>query len=182
LSELADPVVWRRLLVPTDIRLDRLHQVVQAVMGWQDYHLHCFTHGDTRYGPPDDGELGFRDERRTTLGTLVTDAGDRIDYSYDFGDGWEHELVVERLGVAEPDTRYPVCVAGEGACPPEDCGGVWGYEELREILANPSHAEHESMLEWLGLTTAAEFDATRFDIDAANQALVGVDAPTVGSR
>jgi len=181
LLETADPVVWRRLLVPASIRLDRLHKVIQAVMGWQDYHMHCFTHGDTQYGLSDD-ELGFRDERTATLGELVTGVGDRVGYSYDFGDGWEHDLAVEQVGVTEPDTRYPVCVAGTGDCPPEDCGGVFGYEQLREILADPSHPEHESMREWLGLAAAAEFDAARFDIDAANQALAGIDAQTAGSR
>jgi Plasmid pRiA4b ORF-3-like protein. len=129
-----------------------------------------------------DDELGFRDERTATLGELVTGVGDRVGYSYDFGDGWEHDLAVEQVGVTEPDTRYPVCVAGTGDCPPEDCGGVFGYEQLREILADPSHPEHESMREWLGLAAAAEFDAARFDIDAANQALAGIDAQTAGSR
>ncbi len=107
LLETAEPVVWRRLLVPADIRLGRLHTAIQAAMGWQGYHMHCFTHGDTRYSLPD-RELGFRDERATTLAKLLTREGDRIGYTYDFGDGWEHELVLERFGGAEPDTRYPI--------------------------------------------------------------------------
>ena len=181
LLETEDPPVWRRLLVPAETRLDRLHRVVQTAMGWQNCHMHCFTHGDIRYGRPSQ-ELGFRDERTATLGELVTRAGDRIGYAYDFGDDWEHDLVLEQVTAANADGRYPVCTAGGGACPPEDCGGVFGYVQLRETLADPSNDEHESMLTWLGLTTAAEFDPARFDRDAVNQALVNINTPTVDSR
>jgi hypothetical protein len=181
LLETADPPVWRRLLVPAGIRLDRLHRVMQATMGWHNCHMHCFTHGDIRYGRPSQ-ELGFRDERTVTLGELVTKVGDRIGYSYDFGDDCDHELVLEQTTAADADGRYPACIAGGGACPPEDCGGVFGYAQLRETLADPSSDEHESMLAWLGLATAAEFDPARFDRDAANQAVARVSASPVVSR
>jgi hypothetical protein len=171
LLETAAPEVWRRLLVPAGIRLDRLHRVVQVAMGWQNYHLHSFTDGATTYGRADP-ELDFTDERAVSLVELVKGEGDRLGYSYDFGDGWEHEILVEKATVAEPDLRYPVCSAGEGACPPEDCGGPWGYQELREVLADPSNDEHERMLGWLGLANAADFDPTRFDLDRTNQAIV----------
>jgi hypothetical protein len=170
------PPVWRRLLVPANIRLDRLHGVIQAAMGWEDCHMHAFSDGSCEYGLADP-ELGHRDERKVTLGRLLKREGERIRYSYDFGDGWEHEIVVEGALAAEPGVRYPVCLAGKGACPPEDCGGVWGYEDLREALADSAHEQHEEMLEWLGLQTAAEFDAARFDADEVNRALsVGDDA------
>jgi hypothetical protein len=173
LLETTEPVVWRRLLVPAGIRLDRLHRVVQTVMGWQDCHMHAFTHGSVRYGLPDP-ELGQHDERTMALGDLVKGDGDRIGYTYDFGDGWEHEIVTEKTTVADPGVRYPVCVAGGGACPPEDCGGVWGYEQLREVLADPAHDEHESMLEWLGLAKASEFDPAAFDSHQAARALAAI--------
>src|SRR6266511_457612 len=141
LSEVADPAVWRRLLVPAAIRLDRLHQVIQATMGWDNYYLHVFSDGRVNYGIPDP-ELAFRDERKATLHDLIPREGGRARYTYDFGDDWEHEILVEKLLVAEPGLRYPLCVAGEGACPPEDCGGAWGYAHLREVLADPASEEH----------------------------------------
>jgi hypothetical protein len=163
------PPVWRRLLVPADIRLDRLHGVIQAAMGWEDYHMHAFLDGSCEYGLADP-ELGHRDERMVTLGRLLKREGERIRYTYDFGDDWEHEIVVEGVLAAEPGVRYPVCLAGKGACPPEDCGGVWGYEDLREALADSAHERHEEMLEWLDLQTATEFDPARFDMDRVNRA------------
>jgi hypothetical protein len=176
------PPVWRRLLIPTDIRLDRLHGVIQAAMGWEDYHMHAFSDGSCEYGLADP-ELGHRDERKATLDRLLKRGGERIRYTYDFGDNWEHEIVVEKVLAAEPDVRYPVCVVGKGACPPEDCGGVWGYEDLREALADSAHEQHQEMLEWLGLQTAAEFDPARFDVDEVNRALgSGDDARTAVRR
>ena len=170
LAGVADPAVWRRLLVPAAIRLDRLHQVIQAAMGWEDYHLHAFTDGRVRYGRPDP-ELHLRDERKATLGDLIPRKGGRARYTYDFGDDWEHELVAEEQLAAEAGTTYPVCVAGEGACPPEDCGGPWGYEHLREVLADPTSDEHEDMLAWLGLDKGTDFDPHRFDLSEVNRAL-----------
>jgi hypothetical protein len=163
----AGPPVWRRLLLPAHIRLDRLHGVIQAAMGWEDYHMHVFADGARRYGLAD-RELEHRDERKVTLGQLLKRARERIRYTYDFGDDWEHEILLEGVLTAEPDVRYPVCVAGKGACPPEDCGGVWGYQDLRDALADPAHERHEEMLEWLGLQTAAEFDPARFDVEEIN--------------
>jgi hypothetical protein len=172
------PPVWRRLLVPATIRLDRLHDVIQAAMGWEDYHMHAFTDGSCEYGLADP-ELGHRDERKATLGRLLKREKERLRYTYDFGDNWEHEIVVEKVLAAKPGVRYPVCLAGKGACPPEDCGGVWGYEHLREVLADPADGEHEEMLEWLGFQTAAEFDPAHLDVGEVNTALgSGDDART----
>lgn len=170
------PPVWRRLLVPADSRLDRLHGVIQVAMGWEDCHMHAFSDGSCEYGI-EDRELGHGDERKATLGGLLKREGERIRYTYDFGDDWEHEIVVEGVLATEPGVRYPLCLAGKGACPPEDCGGVWGYGDLREALADSAHDQHEEMLEWLGLQTAAEFDPARFDADEVNTALgAGDDA------
>jgi hypothetical protein len=175
LAEVADPAVWRRLLVPAAIRLDRLHQVIQATMGWDNYHLHVFSDGRVNYGIPDP-ELAFRDERKATLHDLIPREGGRARYTYDFGDDWEHEILVEKLLVAEPGLRYPLCVAGEGACPPEDCGGAWGYAHLREVLADPASEEHDDLLAWLGLDKGTDFDPHRFDVEQANRALSLVGA------
>lgn len=151
------PPVWRRLRLRTDTSLDRVHEVLQAAFGWEDYHMHCFSSGPDDFGVPDP-EVGFIDERGVVIGELLGGVGDRLRYTYDFGDNWEHEIVVEELLDADPAIRYPVLVAARGACPPEDCGGVWEYAELKEILADPRHEQHDEVLDWLGLGNASEFD------------------------
>lgn len=170
LMHVSGPRVWRRLLVPADIRLDRLHDVIQTTVGWTDSHLHAFTARDAHYGPPNP-DLDHRDERKAKLNRLIGEPGDRMRYAYDFGDFWEHEIVVEKVLEAEPGVRYPVCSAGKGRCPPEDCGGPWGYASLRETLADPAREEHAEMLEWLGLESAAQFDAAAFDVEEVNALL-----------
>lgn len=159
------PPVWRQLQLHADARLDQLHEILQAALGWENYHLHQFSFGEEEFGPRD-AELGldFSDERQVTLGEL-TDIGARFRYTYDFGDNWQHEIVVEDLLDADPQTHYPILVAAKGACPPEDCGGVWGYANLKEVLANPDHDEHQEMLEWLGLDNASEFDPAALATD-----------------
>ncbi len=152
------PPVWRQLRLRADTRLDQLHEILQAVLGWENYHMHVFTFADEEFGVRDP-ELGHADERKVTLGGL-TDIGARFRYTYDFGDDWEHEILVEDLLDPDPETHYPILVASKGTCPPEDCGGTWGYANLKAILANPSHDEHQNMLDWLGLTNASEFAPT----------------------
>jgi hypothetical protein len=166
------PPVWRRVLVPATMRLDGLHDVIQVAMGWEDYHLHAFEAAGVDYGPPDP-ELGHRDERRTWVGDLLGDPHDRMRYTYDFGDHWQHDIAVEKLLASDPGGRYPVCLAGKGRCPPEDCGGVWGYADLRDTLADAAHPEHAEMLEWLGIESAAEFDPHAFDPVDVNLVLNG---------
>jgi pRiA4b ORF-3-like protein len=167
-----DPPVWRRVLVPAAIRLDRLHEVIQATMGWQDAHLHAFVDGQTYYGVRD-AELRYRDERATRLTELVT-PGERLLYTYDFGDDWDHEIIIEEATVAAPGARYPRCAAGQGACPPEDAGGWPGYTRLVQILTDPGHEEHQDMLDWLGLNSRSQFDPARFDPEEANRRLAAV--------
>jgi hypothetical protein len=160
------PPIWRRLQLRADTRLDRLHGLIQAAFGWEDYHLHSFICGKEEFGPADpDLDLDFNDERDITLGQLIGGVGDRLRYTYDFGDNWEHEILVEQLLDPDPETRYPALIAAKGACPPEDCGGVWGYANLKEVLADPSHEEHQEMLDWLGLDNANEFDPTTVTTD-----------------
>ncbi|OLZ53800.1 hypothetical protein BS329_11190 [Amycolatopsis coloradensis] len=164
--------VWRRVLVPAAIRLDRLHAVVQAAMGWENYHLHYFLDGQTHYGEADP-ELQYRDERQVRLDELVKPGG-RLLYTYDFGDGWDHEILVEEATAATADGHYPRCVAGQAACPPEDVGGTGGYARLIQILGDPRHEEHQDVLHWLGLEDPSRFDPAGFDLDEANQSLTAM--------
>lgn len=144
------PPIWRRVLVPGGYTLDRLHRVIQHAMGWQDYHLHSFEISGHQYGEPDpDGELALLDELDARL-DAVTGKGGQFGYTYDFGDWWEHEILVEDVFPAEPGERYPVCVDGERACPPEDVGGPRAYLELIEALPNLEHPRHVAWREWLG--------------------------------
>lgn len=156
------PSVWRRVLVPGGYTLDRLHRVVQYAMGWQNYHLHSFEIDGVQYGVPDPvGELLFRDELDTRLDAVVG-KGSRFRYTYDFGDWWEHDLVVEDVLATDPDGRYPACLDGDRACPPEDVGGPAGYRLLIEALADPLHPEHDAMRDWLGrFLDPASFDPGR---------------------
>ncbi|MEC3978731.1 plasmid pRiA4b ORF-3 family protein [Amycolatopsis sp. H20-H5] len=182
LLEMENPPVWRRVLVPATIRLDRLHEIIQAAMGWQNAHLHAFIDGQTYYGVPDP-ELPHHDERKTRLNELVK-PGDHLQYTYDFGDDWEHDITIEEATVAKPGTSYPLCVAGQGACPPEDAGGWPGYTRLVQILTDPGHEGHQDMLDWLGLDNRDQFDPTRFAPDDANQRLSAVShtGPIVSRR
>jgi hypothetical protein len=162
------PPVWRRLQLRADTRLDHLHDIIVAAFGWQGYHMHVFTSGPEEFGVPDP-ELGHADERQISLGELIGAIGDRLRYTYDFGDDWEHEIVLEDLLDADPDTHYPLLAAAKGACPPEDCGGPWGYAELKDILADPSHEQHQQMLDWLGLDTPSAFDPNAIATDQIEQ-------------
>jgi hypothetical protein len=165
------PPVWRRVLVPADVTLGDLHEVIQQAMGWDNYHMHVFSMGGQEYGSPDP-ELGHASDRNVLLSQLLTGPGDRLRYTYDFGDDWEHDIVLEETLTAAPQETYPFCVAGKGACPPEDCGGAWGYAELKEVLADPSHEGHQDMLEWLGLDTGKDFDPKKFSVTEVNARLL----------
>lgn len=164
------PPVWRRLEVPADLDLGQLHEVIQTAMGWQDCHLHVFSDGGTDYGLPDP-ELGHADERTIRLSQLLADVGDRLHYLYDFGDDWEHDITLEKIVPAGADMTGAICTVGSGACPPEGCGGAWGYQELKATLADPNADEHESMLEWLGLASPGDFDPRAFSAEEVNRRL-----------
>ena len=162
------PPVWRRIQVPADTKLGKLHRILQEAMGWYDTHLHAFHVGHETYGIPD-GEFVDDEtinERNVPLDKIAVE-GDKLIYEYDFGDGWEHELLVEQVLPAEKGKRYPLCLAGQRACPPEDCGGPWGYEHLLEVLSDPKHEDHEEIREWLG----GPFDPEAFDLDEVNRML-----------
>ena len=128
------PQVWRRVQVPADICLDDLHLVLQAAMGWTNSHLHSFTLGERRYTMPyeegDLEELQMQDEREVCLSERITQPKETFAYDYDFGDNWQHLVTLEKILPAAPEEKYPLCLDGKRACPPEDCGGVWGYADL----------------------------------------------------
>ena len=167
------PPIWRRVQTK-DCTLGRLHDIIQAVMGWDDYHLHEFEIGPQRYGAPeqwqddfwgDEAEMG--NERKVKLGHLVEQGVKKIRYQYDMGDSWWHTITVEKTLPAEAGITYPRCIAGERACPPEDCGGPWGYGNFVEAIQNPKHEQHEELLEWVG----GDFDPEAFDLEATNEEL-----------
>lgn len=162
------PPIWRRIQVPGGITLYKLHRIIQVAMGWEDYHLHVFEIGGTSFGELDpDFDSIDKSERSAKLNRVVTGAGAKFIYEYDFGDSWRHEILVEKVLLPEAGVRYPVCVGGKRACPPEDCGGPWGYENLLEIIKDPEHEQHEEMMTWLG----GEFDPEALDLDAVNREL-----------
>ena len=136
-------------------------------MGWQNYHMHAFRVGELSYCPDPEGMLGHLEETKVRLAD-VADVGERIGYEYDFGDSWEHELLVEERTEAEANQTYPACTGGQGACPPEDSGGYPGYQRLKEILADPSNEEYEESRTWADSQARGEFDPARFDLAQAN--------------
>lgn len=172
------PLIWRRIQVPGTTTLAKLHRILQVVMGWEDYHLHQFISSDgICYGPLDpdgpDGELDFQDERRVRLQQLAPTAGLALVYEYDFGDGWEHFLLVERVWRARADGRSAsaaICLAGGRACPPEDSGGVGGYEHLLTALQDPTHPEHDELRAW-ARRDGTDYDPDAFSLEAVNAAL-----------
>lgn len=152
------PPVLRRVEVPFDIRLDRLHLVIQAAMGWTNTHLYEIRAGGVGWSTPDPDDPwpnDFLDARKARLGKVLEDVGTRkLTYLYDFGDGWEHSIRLERLGDPQPGIAYPRLIEAVGRCPPEDVGGPWGYAELLEAIADPKHERHAELSEWI----AEDFD------------------------
>ena len=160
------PAIWRRIQVP-DCTLADLHEYIQAAFGWWNYHLHQFDIDGKRYGPPapDDMDFGLEmiDETDVLLSKLIPKSGrkSRWVYEYDFGDGWRHEVLFEGFPSVDPKAKYPQCVEGQRACPPEDCGGPWGYADYLAAIADPKHEQHEEMLQWRGPFDPEAFDATK---------------------
>jgi hypothetical protein len=147
------PAIWRRLLVPAGLTLDVLHDVLQLAMGWDDSHLHEFRIGGKRFGKPDpdDRLMGLDpvgNERTVHLFRALGKVGAKAVYTYDFGDSWEHAIIVEKVLPPERGVAYPVCVGGKLHCPPEDCGGIPGYYNLLEAIRDPGHPEHRTC--WIG--------------------------------
>jgi Plasmid pRiA4b ORF-3-like protein len=162
-----DPPIWRRLLVRADATLEQLHNVLQSAMGWEDEHMHEFSIGQRPAGRRSrDGAPSVENERTVRLFDILKRVGSKATYMYDFGDDWEHGIVLEKRLPVDPNVTYPVCTDGQLACPPEDCGGIYGYYDLVEALSDPNHARHEEMLDWIG-----EFDPQAFSVEKVNRAL-----------
>ncbi len=164
------PPIWRRIQVRGDTTLAELHRILQCTLGWTDTHLHQFIIRGEHYGVPDEDNSEARktsDERKYKLSDLVPTEGSPFVYTYDFRDNWKHELVVEKVLPPQKGVRYPLCLAGARACPPEDIGGIPGYENFLQALADANHPEHDEYLEWIGDT----FDPEKFDPDEVNQLL-----------
>ena len=171
------PPIWRRVLVPGYYTLRQLYVVIQVAMdGWNGGHLHEFEIDEQHYGePPAPGEgwgVAIVDEARVKLSNVVRGEKAKFLYTYDFGDDWQHEILVEKILPVDAKINYPICLKGKRACPPEDCGGSWGYAELLEILADPTHPEYEERCEWL----IEDFDAEFFDIESVNTDLARIGA------
>ena len=165
------PLIWRRVQVRSDVTLAHLHWVMQFAMGWTNSHLHSFSIQEMKYSMNMPGlgfdELDMCNEQPVKLDKIITGEKFRFVYLYDFGDCWEHEVLVEKVLTAQSDTRYPICVKAKRACPPEDCGGTWGYQTLLKAIKDPKHPEHRFRLEWLG----SSFDPEAVELDEINALL-----------
>lgn len=168
------PKIWRRLLIPEDVLLSDLHKIIQTAMGWQNAHLHQFSKNNTYY------TIRFHDDdfwdeatsvdyvkNKIKLADLLTTEKETLLYEYDFGDGWMHNIILEKKLPVDKNKTYPTCLTGKMSCPPEDCGGVWGYSDLLAVLKQPDHEEYKNYREWLG----DEFDPACFDKDEVNELL-----------
>jgi hypothetical protein len=158
-----EPLIWRRVAVRTSINLKALHSVIQAAMGWLDYHLWEFAAGERKYGMllPNDPDWNERIENAATtkLSTLLKDGVREIGYVYDMGDDWQHRIIVEKLKAAEPGAQYPQFLGGERRCPPEDCGSIPGYYEFLENIAGKQINKRKAALKWYG----APYDPDEID-------------------
>ncbi|CAM5798333.1 plasmid pRiA4b ORF-3 family protein [Rhizobacter fulvus] len=166
-----EPVIWRTILVPETLTLPKLDRVIQAAMGWTNSHLHAWQIDGRRYGVPDPewdppGEL--LDERKFTVGSVLGEHIDEFFYDYDFGDGWEHRIAVDKRLAADTERNtWPMCIAGANACPPEDVGGPPGYMDFVQAMSDPMHNDHLQMWRWNG----GPFDPTSFSLNDANRAI-----------
>lgn len=166
------PPIWRRVVLPDNFTLAQLHEVIQVTMGWYNCHLHSFNIGGIDYTDSQASEMGgmgMEDEEDVFLSQVITRPKQKFVYQYDFGDSWDHEIVVEKILPIDPQARYPLCLDGARACPPEDCGGFPGYLCILEALKAPKKTqEQKERLEWM----EDEYDPEKFDLEVVNQQLV----------
>ncbi|HLW00109.1 MAG TPA: plasmid pRiA4b ORF-3 family protein [Ktedonobacterales bacterium] len=168
-----EPPIWRQVSIPGQLSLYGLHECLQVVMGWQNYHLHQFLIGETIYTEPsDEWEFEVKDDRRARLERVAPPPGGSFVYTYDFGDNWKHQITVEAIVLRHDWSRIPWCLDGKRACPPEDCGSVSGYAQLLEALGNRRHPDHRRLREWVG----PHYDPEVFSLQAVNSALAVLQA------
>ncbi|MFK7797554.1 MAG: plasmid pRiA4b ORF-3 family protein [Aureispira sp.] len=161
------PPIWRRIEVAPERSLEDLHNIIQSTMGWDNSHLHHFMVNKEYYTPPSKWDDFGNDYTGMMIKDLFQKEGQKIQYEYDFGDSWQHVLVLEKINHEEEGVNYPRCIKGKRACPPEDCGGIWGYMNLVDVMKSKKGEQYEEMLEWLG----EELEPERFDIDLINKKL-----------
>jgi hypothetical protein len=166
------PPIWRLVQVTGTLSLAGFHEVIQKAFGWTDSHLHQFHIAGELYGQPDNFDKAVGDEAAVTLAQAVGARTKRFLYVYDFGDNWEHEVVIEKIMAGNSGSAGPLCLGGLRHGPPEDCGGPPGYRDFLEAIGNPGHEEHEALLEWVG----GSFDPEAFDLVAVNRALAALSA------
>jgi len=163
----SQPLIWRRLVVPSNIILSKLHKVIQSTMGWHETHPHCFEFNAVRYGIPDPaGELDIEDEKTMKLDVVLNDAHE-FEYIYGATDDWQHRVVIESFGASDPLLILPACLAGEMACPPEEISGAHNYETFLTAIAEPTHKKHDQSRRLVG----GIFDPSGFDVNAVNARL-----------
>jgi hypothetical protein len=167
------PPIWRRVQVESSTKLSQLHLIIQAAMGWYNCHLHSFSIDGIEYGKPEPNYgLELRDENKAKLSSLIKQEKSKFSYTYDFGDSWEHLILVEKILPKESKVSYPLCIKAKRACPPEDCGGAWGYIEFLEAIQDPQHPEYENFQEWIG----ENFDSEFYDLQEINQRLADFES------
>ncbi len=168
-----DPLVWRTLEVTSDMSLNGLSWAINLAMGWECCHLHLFEINGNEYGnvEPDEFEE-WENDRKIKIRDLVQQEIATFKYIYDFGDGWQHKVSIEKEVQAKPDLRYPACRDGRNACPPEDCGGIGGFAEYKEAISKPKHSRHKELLDWNG-----PYDPTEFDLQLTNFRMISKKIP-----
>jgi len=176
LKNVKKPPVWRKVIIPESFTFEQFHLVIQGAFGWRNYHLYQFS--PSGYGSEpviaipsdDDWEKPAMNASKTRLSFVFKTANQKFTYIYDFGDDWVHSILLENI--LPEKALKATCIDGKGACPPEDCGGSWGYERLKEILKNPKHKEYKEMKEWIGIDDMEDkFDPDYFDLEFANEVL-----------
>ena len=172
------PTIWRRFQVKSNITLEELHVVLQIVMGWTDSHLHSFTFSGTQYSWAEEqcelDECNMKDETGIKLYTLIHAPKDSFIYDYDFGDDWKHNVLLERVLPVERGVYYPRCLDGKRACPPEDCGGSGGYDEIMNAIKNPENPEYKEIYDWISDDTGKVlYEPEKFDVETINKILCG---------
>ena len=159
------PPIWRRIEISSETKLEELHKIIQTTMGWMNGHLHHFMVGNEFYNPPSEWDDFGINYTGMKIKDFLFIKGEKINYEYDFGDSWIHELKLEKIKEKEQEIKYPRCIKGKRACPPEDCGGIWGYMELESIMKDKKHEQYEEMEEWLG----GELDTEKFELERINE-------------
>jgi len=163
-----EPEIWRKIKLPANVKLHKAHEIFQIAMGWTNSHLHQLIKGKKIYMDPELDDLGDTiNEKKYKLEQMLKKPKDKLQYEYDFGDGWLHKITLNKISELDKPIKHAICTGGKRACPPEDVGGISGYMDLLDALSDPEHEEHEEYIEWVGI----DFDSEKFDIKECNKYL-----------